>query len=158
MNKSMKDFEPEFQKKFSNVLSDQIKETFNKMEETAKSHTQHTFLVNAGGATAVLAFIGTKTGTNSAIWPLFFFVIGVIACGVQLLMMVYVHKFLFNDAIIRRNKFYEKDATLEDITPKVSDIENLIYQKIASWACFTAHGSFIVGVIIGGISYFYSGS
>lgn len=153
MNKPIHELKPEAQMALMNQLRDQANEAFNKMEEVGKLHTQHLFLVNAGGAVAVLAFIGAKTNSAFAIWPLMFFVVGVIACGIQLLMMIYVYKELFNGALIRRNKFEEEDATVEDILPKVEDVNDLIYQIIARRAYFTAQGSFIVGVFAGGIAY-----
>ncbi len=155
MKRPISELKPEAQIEIRKHLRDHSMRAFDKLDEVGKLHTQHLFLVNAGGATAVLAFIGTKTNSAFAIWPLLFFVVGVIACGIQLLMMVYVHKKIFNDSCILRDKFHEKDATVEDISPKIEDINNYICEIIARKACFTAQGSFIVGVFAGGIAYFF---
>ncbi len=155
MTKFINKLKDETQTALRNQLEDQVKHSFDKLEDVSKLNTRHVFLVNAGGATATLAFIGTKTSSTFAIWPLLFFVVGVIACGIQLLMTTYVHKEIFEDTLIRRDKFYKENSTVEDILPKIEEVTNSKFQKIARKAYFTAHGSFIVGILSGGIASFF---
>lgn len=153
-NKPINELNPETQEAIKKELSAQIREIYAVLDEAGKRYTQYNFIVNSGGSAAVLAFLGTNIGSTFAIWPLLFFIAGVIACGVELLAMVYVNKTIFNDALNRRNKFGETDISIEDLCPKVEDVKKMKSYQIAWWASFIAFGSFIAGVFAGGFAYF----
>ncbi len=122
---------PEIKRMLGKELSAQVRKSFDRLEEAGNRYTQYNFLVNAGGAAAVLAFLGTNTGSTFAIWPLLFFVAGVIACGIELLAMIYVNKAIFNDALNRRSKINEKDITIEELCPKKEILEGKAHQIYA---------------------------
>ena len=140
----------EHKKRILDELLNQAYLVFNRLEDAANKHIQHVFVVNAGGAAAVLAFHGAKAGSTFAVWPLLFFVSGVIACGINLLASFYTNKGMLEDIWNRRGKFDETD-----VLPKAKNPEKSISYQIAKWTGFFAHGCIIAGVIVGGFTYWW---
>ncbi len=145
--------EKEYKKRILDELLNQAHLIFNKLEDAANKHIQHVFVVNAGGAAAVLAFLGAKPGSSFAVWPLLIFVSGVIACGINLLASYYTYKGMFDDAWNQRKK-YEETGKLT----KAKKPEKSISYRIANWTGFFAHGCIILGIIVGGVTYLNSGN
>jgi hypothetical protein len=157
MDKPKGEFDPLTKKTIKNELFVQLNLAFEKLDESARKYNQYIFIVNAGGAAATLAFLGTKTGSTFAIWPLLFFVAGVIVCGINLLASFYVNKEAFNDALNRRTKFSETNK-IESLYPEKGEMEKWTSYRIADWAGYIAYGLFIAGVIAGGFAYLWSPS
>lgn len=155
MDKPKGEFDPQKKRAIEGELFAQLQLEFGRFENTARMYTQHIFIVNAGGSAATLAFLGTKTGSTFAIWPLPFFIFGVIACGAKLLAEFYLNRGTFNDALNRRNKFSETNE-IEGLYPKEEEMKKRTSYRIAHWASFIAHGLFIAGVISGWVAYWYS--
>ncbi len=154
MDKPKGEFGPQTKKTIENELFVQLNLALEKLDESARKYTQYIFIVNAGGSAATLAFLGTKTGSTFAIWPLLFFALGVIACGAKLLASFYLNKGSFNDALKRRTEF-SKTNKIEGLYPKEGEMEKMTSYRIANWADFIAYGLFIEGVMTGGIAYFW---
>ncbi len=155
MDKPKGEFSTQTKKAIKDELHAQLKPTFGRFENAAKIYTQHIFIVNAGGSAATLAFLGTKTGSSFAIWPLLFFAAGVIACGFKLLAAFYLEKRTFYLVLNLGDKF-SKTNKIEDLYPKEGEMEKWTSCRIGYWASFIAHGLFIAGVIAGGFAYLWS--
>ena len=67
----------------ANALKDQT-ELQNKIIETGWRLTQHNFITNAGGAVAILGFLGTESAGSWAIIPLLIFALGIISSTVEI--------------------------------------------------------------------------
>jgi hypothetical protein len=127
-------------------LRAQVNRSFEELVSTGHKLTQHNFLVNAGGAAAVLAYMGSAQDAGFAIWPLACFLVGVIATGMELRSLVSSLKAIHEDAIRRWLEFAKGKLDLSDAAPspdlgRPRPAQKLV-ELVAQWA-------FPVGVIFG---------
>jgi len=147
MDEKFSELEPEVGQPVLSTLSDQVRESFDKIVETDKWLTQHNFLVNAGGAAAVLGYIGTSPSSTYAVFPLLIFLIGVVASGIEIRGLLSIYGHLHEDALRRRGGFVsdqinvKEAATIKDV-PKWSKRAN-------HWSGVVAQLSFVLGCIVG---------
>jgi hypothetical protein len=143
---------PEAKERLKSYLGNAESQSLDKLSKACDKQTQYNFLVNSGGSAAVLAFLGTNTNSNFAIWPLTFFAIGLITCGVGLFAKVFLEGGTFQKISGIRSKLLDNSITsLKEM--EIGDITKWYSYQIAKYANYTAFGAFIVGVIIGGITY-----
>ena len=134
-------------------LSEQCRETFQKVVETDWRLTQHNFLVNAGGSAAVLAFLGSGARPTYAGWALVLFLVGVVASGIEVRALVDVYAALHNDAIRRRSGFMSNELAVRDSVPKPGLAGKAA--TINHWSGVVSQFAFILGVIVGLWGYFF---
>ena len=152
MSDYRKDLDEDLVKALDVELHAQTKQNFDKLVEIDRWLTQHNFLINAGGATAILAYLGSSSNSKFAIWSLLLFVVGVIASGVEIRALLRVYDSLHKDALRRLNGFMHNTLSTDEITPE----EGLapIASKINHWSGVVAQGSFVLGVSVGLALYF----
>jgi hypothetical protein len=147
-----KDLDEDLVKALDAELHAQTKQTFDKVVETDWRFTQHNFLINAGGAVAVLAYIGSSSDSKFAIWSLLLFVVGVIASGVEIRALLREYGSLHKDALRRLSGFMHNTLSIDEITPK--DGIAPLATKVNHWSGVVAQGSFVLGVGVGLVLYF----
>lgn len=147
MDEYRKDLDPEVAAAIGEELSAQARQCFDKVIETDWRLTQHNFLANAGGAAAVLAYLGTTPTPKFAVWPLILFLIGIIASGVEIRALLSVYSALHKDALRRRARFMSNELRVKESVPAPG---------IAGWASCINHWSgvvaqvsFILGMAVG---------
>lgn len=128
-------------------LSAQFQECHNKFIETSWKLTQHNFLTNAGGAVAVLAYLGSAAKPSFAIWSLLLFLVGIIASGVEIRALLEIYSALHEDALRRRDGFMTDRCSIEESVPQISVAERA--GKINKWSGWISQGAFSIGVVIG---------
>jgi hypothetical protein len=129
------------------ILAAQVKTSFEAAIAADKWLTQHNFLVNAGGAAAVLSFIGSGTAPAFTFVPLSLFLLGVIASGVEIRYLMKLHGELHQDAIRRRGGFVADKLTVAE----TADVQapRKITRNINHYCGLIAQVAFIVGSLIG---------
>jgi hypothetical protein len=152
MEEYRSELEAEVASAIADELSAQTRQTFDKIVETDWRLTQHNFLVNAGGAAAVLAYWGTNTAHNFALYPLLFFVVGVIASGIEIRTLRVVYSNLHNDALRRRKGFMTNKLKVKESVPP-PDVGG-IASKIKHWSSIVSQVSFVLGFISAVVAYF----
>lgn len=146
------DLDKDLAKALDVELHAQTKQTFDKVVETDWRLTQHNFLINAGGAAAVLAYLGSSSASKFAIWPLLIFVAGVIASGIEIRALLRVHETLHKDALHRLNGFIYNKLSTDEIAPKEGIAP--IPSKVNHWSGIVSQASFVLGVAVGMALYF----
>lgn len=148
---------PSAKEKLLIYLGNAENQVLDRLDKACNKQTHYNFLVNSGGSAAVLAFLGTGTNSAFAIWPLMFFTIGLILCGIGLFAKVYLENGMFYKISDAKGKLIDNSAkTLKDID--IGDVKKWYSYQIAKYANYTAFGAFVVGVIIGGITYNWEAS
>lgn len=151
MSDYRKNLDEDLAKALDAELHTQTKQTFDKVVETDWRLTQHNFLINAGGAAAVLAYLGSSSSSKFAIWPLLLFVVGVIASGIEIRALLQVYRSLHKDALRRLNGFMRNTLSTDEITPKgIAPIAS----RVNHWSGLAAQASFVLGVGVGLVLYF----
>lgn len=147
MEEHHKDLPPDLAASIVDELSSQARQTFDKVVETDWRLTQHNFLVNAGGAAAVLAYLGSDPTPTFAIWSLACFVVGVVASGIEVRALVLIFASLHKDALRRRAGFVENKLLAKDLGPP----ENVggCATPIHNWSGWLAQIAFVAGVVVG---------
>lgn len=147
MDEKFSELDPDVGQPILATLSDQVRESFDKIVETDKWLTQHNFLVNAGGAAAILGYMGTSTSSSFAIFPLLIFLIGVVANGVEIRGLLSIYSHLQKDAIRRRDGFVSDLITVKEAAT-VKDVP--IWSKRTNhWSGIISQLAFVVGCVVG---------
>jgi hypothetical protein len=107
--------QPEVAVAVTDELRAQARESLNKMAETDKWLTQSNLLVNAGGAAAVLGYLGTNPAACFAVVVLGIFLLGMIASGIEIRGLLDGYKHLHKDAIRRLRGFLSEELTARDV-------------------------------------------
>ncbi|MCJ7508092.1 MAG: hypothetical protein MUO85_05090 [candidate division Zixibacteria bacterium] len=149
MNEKASELDPETRERIQSTLIAQRDQAFDKLIEMDSKFTQYNFLVNAGGAVATLAFIGSEKGTYLAMLPLICFVIGLVATGVQIRALLSFFSILREDASRRSLGFATGKLSVRESLPS-QDIGKWT-GKLNRWGGWVSQGAFIVGVIVGAI-------
>ena len=147
MDKLYKDAPPDLAASIVDELSSQTRQTFDKVVETDWRLTQQNFLVNAGGAAAVLAYLGSDPTPTFAIWPLICFVIGVAASGIEIRTLLRIFSSLHKDALRRRAGFVDNKISVKDLGPPTNVGGSA--SPINHWCGWIAQIAFVVGVVVG---------
>ena len=149
MNEPRNQLDPETQLRANEELT-AVNRSFEELISIGHKLTQHNFLVNAGGAAAVLAYIGSTPGAGFAMWPLACFLVGVVATGVELRSLATFFEALHKDAIHRRAEFRKGKLDLSDAVPP-PDLGRPT--RVHYWSRQFAQWAFPVGVTLGVIFY-----
>lgn len=152
MSDYRKDLDDELVKAIDAELHAQTKQTFDKIVETDWRLIQHNFLINAGGAAAVLAYLSSSSGSKFAIWSLLTFVVGVIASGIEIRALLRVYSRMHEDALRRLNGFMHNTLSTNEITPREGIAP--IASKVNRWSGIVSQSSFVLGVTVGLVLYF----
>jgi hypothetical protein len=147
MKDRSEDLEPEVASAIVDELSNQARECLNKIAEIDWKLTQHNFFVNAGGAAAILAYLGTSPAPTYAVWPLALFVGGIIASGIEIRALLGIFSALHSDALRRRAGFVGNELAVEDSVPK-HDVTGC-WKHINHWSGVISQVSFVLGSIVG---------
>ena len=142
-----KDMDAETANAVVGELHSQRKQTFEKIVETDWRLTKHNFLVNAGGSTAALAYLGTSSSSKFAIWSLVCFLVGVIASGAEIRALLAIYSGLRKDAWERLDGFMNNKITAENAVPDQNVVK--VPSKINHWAGWVSQISFVLGVVVG---------
>jgi hypothetical protein len=134
-------------------LTEQVNRCFEEFLAASYKLSQHNFLVNAGGATAVLAYIGSTSDATFAILPLVCFLVGIIACGVELRSLSTFFNVLRQDAIRRRVGFARGEIDLPNAAPPPDLGQPTWVHRVSA---FIARWAFPAGVALGMIFYLLS--
>jgi hypothetical protein len=147
MDKYQRDLDPEVAAAIANELSAQTRQCFDKVIETDWRLTQHNFLMNAGGAAAVLAYLGSTPTPRFAIWPLLLFLIGVVASGIEIRALLSVYDALHKDALRRRAGFTSNELRVKESVPTAGVTG--CASHINHWSGVVSQVSFVLGVAVG---------
>ena len=154
MDEKYSQLDPDTGKIISDTLSNQARESFNKIVETDKWLTQHNFLVNAGGAVAVLGYLGSNSSSTFAIFPLVIFLVGIIASGIEIRGLISIYSHLHKDAIKRRSGFLNDDMSVREASAAEKVPKST--ERINHWSGIISQGSFMFGSIFGVLGYMCS--
>jgi len=133
-------------------LLSQVKELHDKTIETNWRLTQHNFFTNAGGAVAILGYMGATQSASFAILPLCFFVVGLIASGIEIRVLYSIYGRLHHDAAERHKKILDDSSkALESAVPN-KYVASLL-GKLNSWSGIVAQSAFVLGVLSGVLGY-----
>jgi len=151
MDEKFSELEPEVGQPILNTLSDQSRESFDKIVETDKWLTQHNFLVNAGGAAATLGYLGASPNSSFAIFPLLLFLIGIIASGIEIRGLLSIYSHLHKDALRRRGEFVSDEISVKE----AASVEKVPIWSVRAnhWSGIASQLSFVGGSVIGIIVY-----
>jgi len=147
MDEYYKDLPPDLAASIDDELAVQTRQAFDKVLETDWRLTQHNFLVNAGGAAAVLAYLGTVPTPTFAIWPLVCFVIGIASSSIEIRTLLLIFSSLHKDALRRRAGFVENKIPAKDLGPP-TDVGGCA-MPINHWCGWVAQIAFVAGVTSG---------
>ena len=134
------------------ALSRQAREAFDKIVETNKWLTQYNFLVNAGGAAAILAYLGTDPTPTFAVLPLIIFLFGVIASGIEIRGLLEIYGHLQNDALRRQRGFVSDKLTVQEAA-SVEEVP-IVAMRINHWSGIISQAAFILGCVVGVAGFF----
>ncbi len=127
------------------------KDLQNKFIESSWRLTQHNFISNAGGAVAILGYLGTDDPGSWAVYPLLLFALGIISSTVELRALVSIYSNLFHATSDVLNRIQDKDFSLKDtrLNTKASSAAG----NVCKYASYISQLSFLLGVIVGGFWY-----
>ena len=151
MDEKYSQLDPEGGNSISNTLASQSRESFDKIVETDKWLTQHNFLVNAGGAVAVLGYLGTTPSSSFAILPLVIFLIGIIASGIEIRGLISMYGHLHKDAIKRRSGFVNDEMSVREASAAEKVPQSIA--RINHWSGLISQGAFVLGSVVGVLGY-----
>lgn len=147
MDKTFTNLDPVTAEELAAILELQQNTSFSALVETDKWLTQQNFLVNAGGAAAVLGYLSIKPTPMFAVIPLLIFLVGVIANGFEIRFLLKIHSEFHSDAIRRRSGFVSDKLTIAE----AADVKapNKSSKIINQYCGYVAQGAFILGCIVG---------
>ena len=129
------------------ILEGQIETSFKAVVETDKWLTQHNFLVNAGGAGAILGYLSSTPTPTYAIAPLIIFLVGVIASGIEIRYSLKTHYELHKDAMRRRGGFVSDELSVAQAADVQAPLE--FTKNVNHYSGIVAQASFLIGCIAG---------
>ena len=141
----------EFQAKVEGDLTSQVNRAFDELVGTSWKLSQYSFLVNSGGAVAVLTFLGANPKALFAWGSLGCFVVGIVAVGLELRFLTKFFAALHIDALERRSKLTTDQFTLDKAVPPV-DIGGHS-GKVSGWFGTIAQLAFPLGLASGFIAF-----
>ena len=154
MNDNQKIVPPENQDLIREEALRQQSDLQDKVIECNWRLTQHNFLANAGGAVAILGFMGSDKSGTWAIYSLLFFALGIICSAIEVRALLEI----FGDL--------HKAVTesIDRISGKVFSVEEALIRKDAGrlpgrinmMASYISQACFIIGVFIGGGAYIWA--
>ena len=142
-----RDLPPDVGHAADHELTSQVDQSFERVIALDNRLTQHNFLVNAGGAVAVLAFLGARGDASFALWPLGAFIVGVVASGIELRALLIWSRRLHKDAIDRRARFSQNELELSAAVPPPDLAEG--WSRLNHWAGLCSQALFAIGALLG---------
>ena len=139
--------DPDYRSQADAMLTSQVEESFEELVDTGRKLRQQNFLVNAGGAAALLAYLGTGKASDAHIWPLLVFLTGLVSGGIELRALFNFYGTLHTDAIERRGRFTANEVGFGNSAPP--DDIGKCGRTIAKWSGYISQWSFPIGVIVG---------
>jgi hypothetical protein len=137
----------QLQSALDDALDAQVNRAFDESIEYGRKLSQQVFLVNAGGAAAVLAYLGSTGGSGYAYWPLLCFLVGLVCGGVELRCLANFFFALHLDAMERRRKWVEDEIKVSEVVP-TSSIARWD-RRIGTECGRIAQAAFPIGVLVG---------
>jgi len=114
--------------------------------------TQQTFLSNAGGAAAVLGYMGSAEPGSWAIFPLVFFALGIVTSAIEVRALLHTYALLHNSTTQVLDRILGRDFSLKDT--KLNTKKSKFAGNINLYAGMASQVFFVLGVGVGG--YFYA--
>ena len=148
----------EAQRAVDEMAAELLSQVIGLHDKTIETHwrlTQHNFFTNAGGAVAILGYLGATQTASFAIWPLCFFVIGLIASGIEIRILYYTFGNLCQDAATRHKKFIDNPSNVKESSIPNTEV-SAKYGRWNFWSGVTAQSAFVLGVLSGVGGYLYS--
>lgn len=111
--------------------------------------------VNAGGAAMIIGFMGASESIRSLIClriALCFFALGLICVGILRAILLHKIKYLFDNWRKDAEKYWNKNIGFTELTEK--DDKRAESDWLAFIVGYISGGSFIVGLILAGVSLF----
>ena len=146
---------PELQKLRVGQINERWGQLHALEKEWSEKAVQYLFLTNAGGAAAMLGFLGaseTAFSRAGAKWSLAFFVLGLILVGFVIANTYYRMSGLFKDYKREVEKYFHDQISWEYLDAEDDKrAEDHFFDHLLPWASFAL---FIVGCIVGGFSLF----
>lgn len=154
MERKLSELDKGTAEELSSILAGQVNTSFSALVETDKWLTQHNFLVNAGGAAAVLSYLASNPPPTFAIVPLSIFALGVIASGIEIRFLMKIHGELHKDAIRRRTGFVSDKLSVI----QAADVQapTNVTKNVNHYSGLVSQISFIVGAVVGILGFFCS--
>lgn len=154
MDEKFSELDPEVGQPILTTLSNQERESLDKIVETDKWLTQHNFLVNAGGAAATLGYLGTNPSSTYAILPLLIFVVGIVASGIEIRGLLSIYSHLHKDALRRKRGFVSDEISVKE----AASVEKVPKWSVRAnhWSGLTSQISFVLGSVLGIAGYVYN--
>lgn len=133
---------------------DYINERWGQLNGLFKDYSDHAlkylFLTNAGGAAAVLGFLGTSSEAREALGPklsLGVFLLGLIATGALNAKLVHRIDSIFQQWRKNVSRYFQDEITWQELT---EEDDRISWGSTKEYALgYLAFGSFIVGSLIG---------
>ena len=142
--------DPELLERMDAELRAQVADSFSHLLATDQKLTQYSFLVNSGGAAAVLAFLGAAEPASFAWWPLGCFLVGAIASGLELRFHLWWLAELNSDAARRQSEFHAGTLPFNEAVP--SPEIGKWRRRIHHWSGLVAQATFPLGVLAGAVA------
>ncbi|PLW83238.1 hypothetical protein CWI75_07465 [Kineobactrum sediminis] len=122
-----------------------------KFIESSWRLTQHNFISNAGGAVAVLGYMGASNAGGWAVYPLLLFALGIISSTVEVRALLSTYACLYEATSDVLERILGRSFGLNDT--KLDTKGSNVAGNVNKYASYLSQTSFIVGVLVGG--YFY---
>jgi hypothetical protein len=145
--------DPVVLKQRNEYISHRWSQLYKVSTKAADEAKKFLFLVNAGGAVAVLSFIGAKD--NSAIslgtkWSLILFCLGIVAVGILHIRITHRLYDLFNDWRKNSSKYWNQEIGYNQLTTE--DEQKTDSDKCEFIIGYVSAFFFLAGLIVGGIT------
>lgn len=142
-----RDLPEDLQRAADEMLAAEAKRALDLVTDLDGRLTQHNFLANAGGAAAILAYMGTGDGAAFAIYPLALFLVGVTLSGLEVRALLKWFSAFHSDSSRRRIEFGGDRLALESLAP--TEEIGVGHKRINHWAGVASQLCFPAGAIVG---------
>lgn len=132
------------------ILESQL-ELQNKFIESSWRLTQHNFISNAGGAVAILGYLGTSDAGSWAVYPLLLFALGIISSTVEMRALVLIYANLHQATTDVLDRILGNGFRLNDT--KLNTKASSVAGSVGKFASYLSQFCFFVGVMVGGYWY-----
>lgn len=151
INDKIVELDKETAENLCSILEGQVDTSFKAVVETDKWLTQHNFLINAGGAGAILGYLSSTPTPTFAIFPLVLFLIGIAASGIEIRYLLKMHHELHSDAMRRRGGFVSNELSVA----QAADVQapSNMTKFFNKYSGLVAQASFLLGCVVGIIGF-----
>lgn len=148
----MKYFDVDMTEETRNIRNDYIQKRWSQLQALSKESGEHAikylFTVNAGGAVATLAYLGSKTNSTIGIKvSLVLFFIGLIFVGILKAYTLHQHEALFSHYREQVTRYYNNQIEWDTL---IKSDEEKVGNPLAPYVFgYIGFGCFIFGSIVG---------